>query len=111
VAGFGPINGAGASDMLMRNNNTGAFELYDISHNTIASAGPMGQVGLEWSVAGIAAISPGAATAASTQLAQAMASYAPTGGTVVAPPAPEAATQSVAPSILTAANSQMPLPG
>ena len=56
MAGFGPINGAGASDMLMRNNNTGAFELYGISHNTITSAGPMGQVGLEWSVAGIAAV-------------------------------------------------------
>ena len=112
VAGFGPINGAGASDMLMRNNNTGAFELYDISHNTITSAGPMGQVGLEWSVAGIAALSPGAATAASTQLAQAMASYAPTGGTVIAPPVPDqAATQPVVPGILTAANSQMPLPG
>ena len=38
--------------MLMRNNNTGAFEVYDISNNTITSAAPMGQVGLEWSVAG-----------------------------------------------------------
>ena len=38
--------------MLMRNSNTGAFEVYDISHNTITSAAPMGQVGLEWQVAG-----------------------------------------------------------
>ena len=38
--------------MLMRNNNTGKFEIYDISNNAITSAAPMGQVGLEWSVAG-----------------------------------------------------------
>ena len=38
--------------MLMRNSNTGAFEVYDISNNTITSAEPMGQVGLEWQVAG-----------------------------------------------------------
>ncbi len=112
VAGFGPINGAGAGDMLMRNNNTGAFELYDIGHNAITAATGMGQVGLEWSVAGIAAVPPGAAAAASTQLAQAMASYAPAGGTVITPPAPaEPATQSVAPSILTAPNGRSPFPG
>ena len=38
--------------MLMRNSNTGAFELFDIDSNQITSAEPMGQVGLEWSVAG-----------------------------------------------------------
>ena len=38
--------------MLMRNSNTGQFEIYDISSNAITSAAPMGQVGLEWSVAG-----------------------------------------------------------
>ena len=38
--------------MLMRNSNTGAFEVYDISNNTITSAQPMGQVGLEWQIAG-----------------------------------------------------------
>ena len=38
--------------MLMRNSKTGAFELYDISNNTITSAAPMGQVGMEWQVAG-----------------------------------------------------------
>ena len=54
VAGFGPINGAGASDMLMRNSNSGAFEGFDIVNNTITSAEPMGQSGLEWSIAGIA---------------------------------------------------------
>ena len=58
VVGFGPINGAGTSDMLMRNTNTGAFEVYDIANNQITAAAPMGQVGLEWSVAGIAADPP-----------------------------------------------------
>ena len=60
--------------MLMRNSNTGAFEVYDITNNQLTSAAPMGQVGLEWQTAGIAADSSGAANA---QLAQAMASYAP----------------------------------
>ena len=32
--------------MLMRNSNTGAFEVYDIGNNPITSAAPMGQVGL-----------------------------------------------------------------
>ncbi|HEY5065750.1 MAG TPA: hypothetical protein VIJ04_13110 [Xanthobacteraceae bacterium] len=38
--------------MLMRNSNTGAFEVYDIVNNAITSFAPMGQVGLEWSIAG-----------------------------------------------------------
>ena len=76
VVGFGPINGAGASDMLMRDTNNGAFEIYDISNNQITAAAPMGQVGMEWSVAGLAADPPGSANA---QLAQAMASFAPGG--------------------------------
>ena len=38
--------------MLMRNSNSGAFEVYDISNNTITFSAPMGQVGLEWTVAG-----------------------------------------------------------
>ena len=72
VVGFGPINGAGASDMLMRNSNSGQFEIYDITNNGITSAASMGQVGLEWSVAGIAADPPSGAP--NSQLVQAMAS-------------------------------------
>jgi hypothetical protein len=53
VAGFGDVSSdPGESDMLMRNSNTGAFEVYDISHNAITSVAAMGQVGLEWTVAG-----------------------------------------------------------
>ena len=43
---------ANETDMLLRNSNTGAFEVYDIANNAITFAGPMGQVGLEWSIAG-----------------------------------------------------------
>ena len=65
IAGFGDLSGnANETDMLMRNSNTGAFELFDISHNQITLASGMGQVGLEWSVA-------------SSQLTQAMAAFAP----------------------------------
>jgi hypothetical protein len=60
VAGFSDFSGkANESDMLMRNSNTGAFEVYDISNNVITSAGPTGQVGFEWPVhwlSGLAAI-------------------------------------------------------
>ena len=53
VAGFGDFSGnVNETDMLMRNSNTGAFELYDISNNGITLATGMGQVGLEWTVAG-----------------------------------------------------------
>ena len=54
VSGFGDFSGrAGETgDMLMRNNNTGQFELYDIRNNQITLASGMGQVGLEWTVAG-----------------------------------------------------------
>ena len=49
--------------MLMRNSNSGAFELYNIGSNQITNAVSMGQVGTEWSVAGMAADPPGAAPA------------------------------------------------
>ncbi len=38
--------------MLMRDSNTGQFEIYDLANNSITLAAPMGQVGLEWSVMG-----------------------------------------------------------
>jgi hypothetical protein len=83
VAGFGDFSGnANETDMLMRNSATGAFEVYDISNNAITNAAPMGQVGTEWSVAGIAANPPGGASAANSQLVQAMAAFGSAGGTV-----------------------------
>ena len=38
--------------MLMRNTNNGDFEVYDINNDAITFSGAMGQVGLEWQVAG-----------------------------------------------------------
>jgi hypothetical protein len=67
-----------ARAMLLRNSHTGAFEVYDISHNTITAAASIGQVALEWTVAGFAATNPSAGSGTSAaligQLAQAMAS-------------------------------------
>ena len=52
VAGLGGFSGSDTSDMLIRDGSTGALDVYDISNNTINSAAPMGQVGLEWSASG-----------------------------------------------------------
>jgi hypothetical protein len=38
VAGVGTLNGPGTSDLVLRNVNTGTFEVYDISNNMITSA-------------------------------------------------------------------------
>ena len=41
--GFGVFSTrAGETDMLMRDSNDGAFEVYDIGNDTITFAGPMG---------------------------------------------------------------------
>jgi hypothetical protein len=42
------------ADMMMRNSSTGAFAIYDFSNNNITAVNAVGQVGLEWSVAGFA---------------------------------------------------------
>ena len=52
VAGLGGFFGSDTSDMLVRDGDTGAFEIYDISDNNITNTAAMGQVGLEWYVAG-----------------------------------------------------------
>jgi len=96
------IGNGNETDMLMRNSASGAFELYDISGNTITSASSIGSVGTEWQVTGVAADPPpgSASAAASTvlsgptddpadgasisQLTQAMASIATPSGTSTA---------------------------
>jgi hypothetical protein len=80
VAGFGDFSGnANETDMLMRNSTTGAFEVFDISHNTVTSAAAMGQAGLEWQVGGFAAYAPTSpadpSSASTGLLVQAMASF------------------------------------
>ena len=47
-SGVGNFSGLGGSDMLLRNANTGGFEVYDISNNQITSAAFLGNVGLDY---------------------------------------------------------------
>ena len=51
-AGLGKFFGSDTTDMLLRNSNTGGFEVYDISNNNITNAAFLGGVGLEWQVSG-----------------------------------------------------------
>jgi autotransporter-associated beta strand protein len=41
------------AEMIMRNGGNGDYEICDLGSNTILAAGPLGQVGLEWQVAGV----------------------------------------------------------
>ena len=109
VVGFGPINATGTSDMLMRNSNSGAFEIYDLTNNQITAAAPMGQMGLEWSVAGIAADPPSGSIASPAQLAQTIASFAPSDGTLdFSVPLGASPMQSTTVDALIAPNGQTP---
>jgi hypothetical protein len=74
--------------MVLRNTNTGAFEVYDISNNQLTGAASLGQVGNEFQLGGFAVDPPTASTASMggssqiAQLVQAMAGFG--GGTGVA---------------------------
>ena len=78
-AGIGPVHGAGESDLVLRNKNTGAFEVYDIANNQLTGAAPLGAVGTDWQLGGFAADPPTASMGSSdnstSQLAQAMAGF------------------------------------
>jgi len=78
-AGVAPVRTAGESDLVLRNVNTGAFEVYDIVNNSIIGAGLLGQVGLDWQLGALAVDPPSGARAASdgatSQLVQAMAGF------------------------------------
>jgi hypothetical protein len=65
--------------MVLRNKNTGEFEVYDIVNNQITKANSLGTIGLDWSVGGFAVDPP---TVSGTfidisddQLVQAMAGF------------------------------------
>jgi hypothetical protein len=47
VAGLGGFYGTDTTDMILRNSNNGAFEVFDIGNNQITFAAGMGQVGSE----------------------------------------------------------------
>jgi hypothetical protein len=78
-AGVAPIHAAGASDLVLRKVNTGAFEVYDIANNQIAGAAMLGTVGLEWQLGGFAADPPSVSGTftdiSNDQLVQAMAGF------------------------------------
>ena len=78
-AGVAPVRGPGESDLVLRNVNTGAFEVYDIANNQITGAASLGQVGPNWQVGGFVAAAPTGSAAlmdSNAQLVQAMASLA-----------------------------------
>jgi len=51
----------GASDVIMRNTNSGDLEVYNIANNRITGAAFLGTVGLDWQFAGVAPVhGPGA---------------------------------------------------
>ena len=53
IVGVGDFSSMpGETDLMMRNANTGAFEVYDISNNQVTAAFSLGTVGLNCQVAG-----------------------------------------------------------
>ena len=82
-AGIGPVHGAGESDLVLRNKNTGAFEVYDIANNQLTGAASLGSVGLDWQLGGFAADPPTGSMGSSgstSQLVQAMAGFGSSSG-------------------------------
>jgi hypothetical protein len=69
----------GASDLVLRNVNSGAFEVYDIANKQITGAALLGTVGLDWQFGGFAADPSTGAVASldgsTSQLVQAMAGF------------------------------------
>ena len=70
--------------MILRNVNTGEFEVYDMVNNQITTANSLGSVGLDWSVGGFAVDPPTAfmdnSDGSTSQLVQAMAAFGDGGG-------------------------------
>jgi hypothetical protein len=66
--------------MVLRNVNTGAFEVYDIANNQITGAASLGAVGLDWRLGGFAADPPTASMGNSSQAAQLVQAMAGFGG-------------------------------
>jgi hypothetical protein len=99
-AGIAPVHAPGASDLVLRNVNTGAFEVYDIAGNQLIGAASMGQVGLDWQHGGFAADPPTGSMGGSgstAQLVQAMAGFggAPADGLNTLPVAAETSPQTL----------------
>jgi hypothetical protein len=78
-ADIAPIDAPGASDLMLRNVHSGAFEAYDIANNQLIGAASLGAVGLDWQLGGFAADPPtgamGSSDNSTAQLVQAMAGF------------------------------------
>ena len=78
-AGIAPVHAPGASDLVLRNVNSGAFEVYDIASNTLVGAASLGAVGLDWQLGGFAVdpltASVGSSDNSTSQLVQAIAGF------------------------------------
>jgi hypothetical protein len=76
-AGITPVHAAGASDLVLRNVNSGAFEVYDIAGNTLVGAASLGAVGLDRQLGGFA-VDPSTDNSGEIgPLVQAMAGFGP----------------------------------
>ena len=64
---------------MLRNVNSGAFEVYNIANNQLTGTASLGQVGLDWQLGGFAADPPtssmGSSDSSTSQLVQAMAGF------------------------------------
>ena len=63
---------------MLRNANTGQFEVYDIANNQLTGAASLGSVGLNWQLGGFASDPPTASMGSSgstSQLVQTMAGF------------------------------------
>ena len=63
---------------MLRNVNSGAFEVYDIANNQLTGAASLGAVGLDWQLGGFAADPPTGSMGSAdsnSQLVQAMAGF------------------------------------
>jgi hypothetical protein len=95
---------------VLRNANSGQFQVYNIADNQITGSASLGQVGLDWQLGGFApAGSTGSPAAAGvsgpdqqvSQLVQAMSSFSPDAGSSLGVTALEAQNAQAAPMIAT----------
>jgi hypothetical protein len=52
-SGIGNFSSLGETDMILRDSNSGGFQVYDIKNNAITGSAFMGAVGLDWQFSGI----------------------------------------------------------
>jgi hypothetical protein len=92
---------------VLRNVNTGAFEVYDIANNQLTGAANLGQIGLGWQLGGFAADPPTGSAAAmgdssqGAQLVQAMAGFGGSSGAADTANTATLATDTSQPPLLT----------